>query len=243
MAARLVHKRAMDSPASIRPHFANITDWVFDLDNTLYPRECNLFAQIDLLISDYTAGVTGLPYAEARALQKAYYRDHGTTLHGLMLHYGVDPDHFLKTVHAIDYSGVPAHPALVAALKALPGRKFILTNGDAGHANAVLERVGASGLFTDIFDIRSMRYQPKPLPVAYETFFAAHGIDARRAAMFDDLEKNLLVPHDVGMVTVQVIAGEDFSHHQVENWELERTGGPHVHHVTDDLAGFLARVV
>jgi putative hydrolase of the HAD superfamily len=233
----------MDQALAARPDFAHVTDWVFDLDNTLYPRECNLFAQIDLLISDYTTAVTGLPYAEARALQKAYYRDHGTTLHGLMLHHGVDPDHFLKTVHAIDYSGVPAHPDLVAALRALPGRRFILTNGDVGHASAVLSKVGADGLFSGIFDIRAMGYKPKPLPEAYESFFAAHGIDATHAAMFDDLEKNLLVPHDVGMVTVQVVAAEDFEHDQVDAWELGRTTGPHVHHVTDDLAGFLEQVV
>jgi putative hydrolase of the HAD superfamily len=233
----------MNSISPVRPAFSHVTDWVFDLDNTLYPRECNLFAQIDLLISDYMVTVTGLPYVEARALQKAYYRDHGTTLHGLMLHHGTDPDHFLKTVHAIDYSGVPAHPLLAAALKSLPGRKFILTNGDVGHAEQVLNRVGAAGLFTDIFDIRSMGYKPKPLPEAYESFFAMHGIDAGRAAMFDDLEKNLMVPHDVGMVTVQVIAGADFTHDQVESWELERTGGSHVHHVTNDLAAFLTSAI
>ena len=227
----------------MRPAFAHVSDWVFDLDNTLYPRECNLFAQIDLLISDYMVAVTGLPYAEARALQKDYYRDHGTTLHGLMLHHGVDPDHFLKTVHAIDYSGVPAHPGLAAALGALPGRKFILTNGDVGHAEAVLQRLGATGLFAGIFDIRAMGFKPKPLPEAYESFFAAHGIDAKRAAMFDDLEKNLLVPHETGMVTVQVVAAEDFEHDQVESWELGRTTGPHVHHVTDDLATFLRELV
>jgi putative hydrolase of the HAD superfamily len=233
----------MPPPDSIRPRFAHVTDWVFDLDNTLYPRECNLFAQIDLLISSYMVTTTGLPYAEARALQKAYYRDHGTTLHGLMLHHGVDPDHFLNTVHAIDYSGVPAHPALREALSSLPGRKFILTNGDVGHAEQVLRKVGAHDLFTGIFDIRAMKYKPKPLPEAYTEFFAAHGIDARRAAMFDDLEKNLRVPHDVGMVTVQVVAAEDFTHDQVETWELGRTSGPHVHHVTDDLANFLAKVI
>ncbi len=232
----------MQRVAPTPPGFAHDTDWVFDLDNTLYPRECNLFAQIDLLISDYMVNATGLPYAEARALQKAYYRDHGTTLHGLMLHHGVDPDHFLKNVHAIDYSGVPAHPDLATAIAALPGRKFILTNGDVGHTRAVLKQVGASDLFDDIFDIRSMKYKPKPLPEAYESFFVQHGIDARRAAMFDDLEKNLLVPHDVGMVTVQVVAAEDFVHDQVESWELERTGGAHVHHVTSDLAEFLKAV-
>lgn len=233
----------MNRHDSVRPDFAHVTDWVFDLDNTLYPRECNLFAQIDLLISTYMVDVTGLPYAEARALQKAYYRDHGTTLHGLMLHHQVDPDHFLKTVHAIDYSGVPAHPDLAEAIGRLPGRKFILTNGDVGHTNAVLKRVGAADLFDGIFDIRSMKFKPKPLPAAYEEFFAAHGVDAKRAAMFDDLEKNLLVPHDVGMKTVQIVAAEDFTHDQVESWELERTGGPHVHHVTADLAAFLRGVV
>ncbi len=141
------HKHGMNRHDSVRPDFTHVTDWVFDLDNTLYPRECNLFAQIDLLISTYMVDVTGLPYPDARALQKAYYRDHGTTLHGLMLHHQVDPDHFLKTVHAIDYSGVPAHPDLAEAIGRLPGRKFILTNGDVGHTNAVLKRVGAADLF------------------------------------------------------------------------------------------------
>jgi putative hydrolase of the HAD superfamily len=233
----------MDFPPTPRAGFAHVTDWVFDLDNTLYPRECNLFAQIDLLISDYMAAITGLPYSEARALQKAYYRDHGTTLHGLMMNHGVDPYHFLKTVHAIDYSGVPALPLLVEAMTALPGRKFIFTNGDAPHANAVLEKVGAQGLFSGIFDIHAMRYSPKPLPEAYNRFLNAHGIDPTHAAMFDDLEKNLLVPHQLGMVTVQVVARDDFAHDQVESWELERTGGAHVHHVTDDLAEFLSGIV
>jgi putative hydrolase of the HAD superfamily len=228
---------------SAQTRFAGVTDWVFDLDNTLYPRECNLFAQIDLLISTYMVDVTGLPYDEARALQKSYYRDHGTTLHGLMLHHGVDPEHFLRKVHAIDYSGVPAHPALTAAMAALPGRKFILTNGDVGHASAVIERVGLAGMFAGIFDIKAMKYKPKPLPEAYTEFFAMHGIDATKAAMFDDLEKNLVVPHETGMVTVHVVAAEDFVHDQVESWELGRGTGPHVHHVTDDLATFLSSVV
>lgn len=224
----------------LRRSLSHVTEWVFDLDNTLYPRECNLFAQIDLLISDYMVSVTQLDYAEARALQKAYYRDYGTTLNGLMQRHSVDPDHFLNTVHAIDYSPVVSHEALVSAIRDLPGRKFILTNGDVGHARQVLHRLGnADQLFEDIFDIRAMKFSPKPLPEAYEAFFATHGIDVEKAAMFDDLEKNLLVPHERGMATVQVVAGADFAHHQVEAWELEQRGGPHVHHITADLAGFL----
>ncbi|RUT28248.1 pyrimidine 5'-nucleotidase [Arsenicitalea aurantiaca] len=232
----------MTPPIAARS-FAHVTDWVFDLDNTLYPRECNLFAQIDTLITSYVMDVTRLDLEAARALQKTYYRDFGTTLNGLMHRHEVNPDHYLGVVHAIDYSPVSAHPELVAAITALPGRKFILTNGDVNHAHAVLNRLGVSdSLFEGVFDIRAMSYRPKPLREAYDGFLARHGIDARCAAMFDDLEKNLRVPHEIGMATVQVVAGPGFAHEQVDDWELGRTLEEHVHHVTDDLAGFLTRL-
>ena len=226
------------SPPAIRS-LSHVTDWVFDLDNTLYPRECNLFAQIDLRITHYVMELTRLEFQAARDLQKSYYRDFGTTLNGLMQRHEVDPDHFLNTVHAIDYSPVDPHPDLVEAIGALPGRKFILTNGDTGHARAVLARLGGADLFEHVHDIRAMTYVPKPHREAYDGFFALHGIDPTRAVMFDDLEKNLVVPHEVGMATVQVVASEDFAHDQVEAWELGRAAGPHVHHITDDLARFL----
>ncbi|HQZ11326.1 MAG TPA: pyrimidine 5'-nucleotidase [Devosia sp.] len=225
------------------PSLAHVTDWVFDLDNTLYPRECNLFAQIDRLMTQYMMQVTSLDMVAARTLQKEYYRDFGTTLNGLMHLHDIDPDHFLRTVHNIDYSPVEANGALLDAIRALPGRKFILTNGDVGHANSVLGRLGhADGLFEDVFDIRAMSFKPKPHAEAYTAFFERNGIDPSHAAMFDDLEKNLVVPHAVGMSTVQVIAGEQFTHDLVEAWELEQTGGPHVHHVTANLASFLTKL-
>ncbi|KKB75914.1 HAD family hydrolase [Devosia soli] len=229
----------MISTSSLSPSLSHITDWVFDLDNTLYPRECNLFAQIDMLITQYVMNVTRLEFDAARQLQKTYYRDYGTTLNGLMTQHKIDPDHFLSTVHAIDYAPVAPHPDLVEAIRALPGRKFILTNGDVSHAHNVLGRLGGGDLFEGVYDIRAMTYVPKPHRAAYDGFFARHGIDPKSAAMFDDLEKNLVVPHEVGMSTVQVVAGPEFAHEQVEAWELGRTTGPHVHHVTGDLAGFL----
>jgi putative hydrolase of the HAD superfamily len=178
----------MNMVSATPPSLDHVTDWVFDLDNTLYPRECNLFAQIDTLITHYMMSVTKLEFIPARTLQKEYYRDFGTTLNGLMQRHEVDPDHFLSTVHSIDYSPVAANTALIEAIRALPGRKFILTNGDVGHARAVLGRLGpADDLFEDVFDIRAMSYRPKPLPEAYDTFFqqarhrpAARG-DVRRS--------------------------------------------------------------
>lgn len=226
------------TPNAIRS-LSHVTEWVFDLDNTLYPRQCNLFAQIDIRITHYVMSLTQLDFVEARALQKTYYRDFGTTLNGLMSQHKVDPDDFLNTVHAIDYSPVEAHPDLVAAIRALPGRKFILTNGDTGHARNVLSRLGGDDLFEHVHDIRAMTYVPKPHKAAYDGFFALHGIDPTHAVMFDDLEKNLLVPHETGMVTVQVVAGEDYAHEQVDAWELGRAAGPHVHHITENLTQFL----
>ncbi|MEO5807403.1 pyrimidine 5'-nucleotidase [Devosia sp.] len=219
---------------------SHVTDWVFDLDNTLYPRTCNLFAQIDVRITHYVMAVTQLEFAEARALQKGYYRDYGTTLNGLMTRHDIDPNDFLLSVHAIDYSPVDPHPELVSAISGLPGRKFILTNGDVGHARAVLKRLGGEDLFEQVHDIRAMDYVPKPHLSAYDGFLSRYDIDPNRAAMFDDLEKNLLVPHDVGMATVHVVAGKDFAHEQVDAWELGSSGGAHIHHVTEDLAKFLA---
>lgn len=224
------------------PRLDHITDWVFDLDNTLYPRECNLFAQVDIRITQYVMDVTRLEFDAARKLQKDYYRDFGTTLNGLMTQHQIDPDHFLNTVHAIDYSPVLPHPELVAAIRDLPGRKLILTNGDTGHARNVLKKLGGDDLFEDVHDIRAMTFVPKPHRQAYDGFFTRYGIDPRRAIMFDDLEKNLVVPHEQGMVTVQVVAGEGYVHEQVEAWELDQTAAPHVHHVTADLAGFLRSI-
>lgn len=232
------------SPAK-SPSLSHVTDWIFDLDNTLYPRECNLFAQIDTLITTYVMEVTGHDFERARDIQKAYYRDHGTTLSGLMAEHGVDPDHYLSRVHAIDYAPVLAHPELVTAIEKLPGRKFIFTNADTGHASSVLERLGGAHLFEGIFDIRAAAFMPKPHQSAYDAFFLAHGVDPLRAAMFDDLEKNLKVPHEAGMATVQVVAPQGFVHEQVDAWELGRGEDGqcgHVHHVTDDLVGFLTRL-
>ncbi|HEY4199222.1 MAG TPA: pyrimidine 5'-nucleotidase [Devosiaceae bacterium] len=225
------------SPARSLSH---VTDWVFDLDNTLYPRSCNLWAQIDVRITRYVMDVTRLDHDAARVMQKGFYRDFGTTLNGLMQTHNIDPDHFLNTVHAIDYSPVMAHPELVEAIGALPGRKFILTNADVGHAEAVLRRLGGGHLFDGVFDIRAMNYRPKPEPLAYEAFYKRHGIDPHRAVMFDDLEKNLVVPHQTGMATVQVFAPDGYTAEGIEPWELQHAGAPHVHHMTDNLVHFLA---
>jgi putative hydrolase of the HAD superfamily len=133
--------------------FEHVRDWVFDLDNTLYPHHLNLFAQIDRNMTAYVSAFLGLSREQARELQKRYYRDHGTTLQGLMIHHGVDPADFLEKAHAIDYGVLSPDLTLGDAIKALPGRKFIFTNGSVRHAEMAARALGILDHFDDIFDI------------------------------------------------------------------------------------------
>ena len=154
--------------------FRQITEWVFDLDNTLYPRHTDLFKQIDWKMTDYVARLTGLDTEDARKLQKQLYRDHGTTLNGLMMEYSIDPHDYLAYVHDIDYGEVEANPALGELIASLPGRKHIFTNGDVRHAENTLRAIGIEPVFDSLFDIVAADFEPKPARGPYEKFLKAH---------------------------------------------------------------------
>ena len=221
--------------------FDRVETWVFDLDNTLYPHHLNLWEQVDMRIRDYIANFLALTHDEAFKLQKDYYKRYGTSMRGLMTEHGMDPDEFLAFVHQIDHSPLTPNPALGDALEKLPGRKLILTNGTRAHADAVLRRLEIDRHFEDVFDIVAGELEPKPLAQTYDRFLARHGVDPARAAMFEDLARNLEVPHRLGMTTVLVVpeaTREVFR----EDWELEGRDARHVDHLTDDLAGFLAKI-
>ena len=221
--------------------FRQVETWVFDLDNTLYPHHVNLWQQVDERIRDYIAVFLKISHDDAFLLQKDYYKRYGTSMRGLMTEHGMKPDDFLEFVHRIDHSPLEPNPALGAAIEKLPGRKLILTNGTTGHAGAVLQRLGLRDHFDHVFDIIAAELEPKPSPATYARFLKAHAVEPGRAAMFEDLARNLAVPHALGMTTVLVVpeaTREVFR----EDWELEGRDDPHVDHVTDDLTGFLARL-
>lgn len=210
--------------------------WIFDLDNTLYPSSCNLFDQVDKKMGAFISDYLGVDLVEARALQKRYFREYGTTLNGLMTHHGMDPAAFLASVHDIDYSPVQRNDDLIDAIKRLPGRKVIFTNGTVQHANSVLERLGIHGEFDVLFDIVASDYVPKPNPEPYNKLLATHDIDPKKAVMLEDIARNLEHPAALGMVTVWVRT----DHH----WSHDGAGeGDHIHHITDDLAVWLSGYV
>ena len=222
-------------------NFASVETWVFDLDNTLYPHHLNLWQQVDERIRDYIADFLKITHEEAFHLQKDYYKRYGTSMRGLMTVHGMKPDDFLDFVHQIDHSPLTPNAALGSAIENLPGRKLILTNGTRRHADAVLARLALDNHFEDVFDIVAAELDPKPSPQTYDRFLKALDVDAGRAAMFEDLARNLAVPHTLGMTTVLVVP-EHTREVFREGWELEGRDEPHVDHVTDDLAGFLERI-
>ena len=227
---------------SVPRGFGKIETWIFDLDNTLYPHHLNLWQQVDDRIRAYIVDFLKVPPDEAFRVQKDYYKRYGTTMRGLMTEHGLKPDDFLDFVHKIDHSPLEPNPALGAALSSLAGRKLILTNGTRKHADAVMQRLAVHEHFEDVFDIIAAELEPKPSKKTYERFLKLHNVDPSKAAMFEDLARNLEAPHALGMTTVLVVPE---GHREVfrEEWELTGRDAPHVDHVTDDLTGFLETVV
>jgi putative hydrolase of the HAD superfamily len=222
--------------------FEHVETWVFDLDNTLYPHHLNLWQQVDERIRDYIVDFLKITRDEAFRLQKDYYLRYGTTMRGLMEEHGLQPDQYLELVHQIDHSPLTPNAALGAAIATLPGRRLILTNGTREHADAVLARLEIGHHFEDVFDIKAAALEPKPRPMVYERFLARHDVDPGKAAIFEDLARNLEVPHALGMTTVLVVP-EGAGVVLREDWELAGRDAPHVDYVTDDLTGFLRGIV
>ncbi len=212
----------------------NIDTWIFDLDNTLYPESCSLFDQVDQRMGLYVQRLLGLELGPARTLQKQYFREHGTTLRGLMTIHGIDPKHYLDFVHDIDVSGINYTPELDTALSRLPGRKIIFTNASVRHAENVTNRLGITAHFDGIYDIACADYLPKPATPTYEDFISVHEIDPERAIFFEDTARNLEPASAMGMTTVWI---ETYSNGSAQGSEKE-----YVHHRTDDLAAWLSSI-
>ena len=213
----------------MKQHFAHVTAWVFDLDNTLYPPCIRLFDQIEVRMTNWVMRELSVGRTEASRLRQHYWDKYGTTLAGLMREHGVDPGPYLTDVHDIDFSVLPADPGLACAIAALPGRRVVYTNGGADYAARVLAARGLDGLFDRVYGIEHAGFLPKPERAAFEAVFGLDGLTPGSAAMFEDDPRNLRAPHAMGMRTVHVAE--------------KPAAARHIHHHTADLAGFLAGVI
>lgn len=209
--------------------FSHVSHWVFDLDNTLYPPRVRLFDQIEVRMTNWVMDELGVDRAEADRLRQKYWREHGTTLAGLMREHGVDPGPYLHDVHDISFDALEPDPDLASHITNLPGRKIVYTNGSAPYAEQVLAARGLSGLFDAVYGVEHADFHPKPYRAAFDAVFARDGVKPDVAAMFEDDPRNLAVPHELGMKTVHVAPTPE--------------PADHIHHHTDDLTAFLERLV
>ncbi|MFQ6550065.1 pyrimidine 5'-nucleotidase [Aestuariibius sp. 2305UL40-4] len=212
-----------------RTAFAPIRHWVFDLDNTLYTPDARLFDQIEERMADWIMESLDLGRQDAHALRRTYWQRYGTTLAGLMAEHRIDPDGFLDHVHDIDLAALAPDPGLRRAIDALPGRRIVFTNGSRGHAARILAARGLTDLFEAIYGVEDADYVPKPQRAAFDAIFDSDNLTPDRSAMFEDDIRNLETPFALGLRTVHVAGEPD--------------PAPHIHHHTDDLAGFLSQIV
>jgi putative hydrolase of the HAD superfamily len=209
--------------------FAHVTNWVFDLDHTLYPPSARLFDQIEVRMTQWMMDELGVDRARADYLRKHYWEVHGTTLAGLMREHDIDPTPYLTHVHDIDFGVLTPDPELRAGIDNLPGRRIVYTNGNADYARKVIAARGLDGAVAEVYGIEHAGYLPKPEQAAFETIFSQDGVEPTLAAMFEDDPRNLLAPHAMGMKTVHIAD--------------KSTSGEHIHYHTPDLATFLTQLV
>ena len=213
-----------------------IDTWIFDLDNTLYSADSGIFQQVHQLMGEFIKNYLKVDLKEAKIIQSKYYKEHGTTLKGLMDNYGVDPDHFLAEVHKLDYSIVSSNEKLNIQLKKLIGKKIIYTNANLQHTLDVLERIGLTNFFDEIFDIKMANYIPKPEIKPYQQIIEKYDLNPNSSAMFDDIAKNLVPAKKVGFTSVWINAGyENFS-------DDIKSSKKYLDYTTTDLHIFLEKV-
>jgi putative hydrolase of the HAD superfamily len=204
-----------------------IQDWVFDLDNTLYAAESTLYEAIGLRMTAYIARALALDAVAAEALQERYFLEYGATVVGLARHHAIDAADFLADVHDVDSAVIAPDPELRALIAALPGRKFVFTNGGGGHAERMIARLELAGVFDDVVDIEAIALEPKPQHGAYRRLIERCQLEPARTVLVEDTLRNLIPAAELGFLTVLVGA-------------VHPDPPPaYVHHVAHDLKDFL----
>ena len=215
------------APGLDRTGFEDIETWIFDLDNTLYSATERMRRQTNQLMGKFVSDFLKVDSGEARRIQKAYFREFGLTLRGLIVNHGLDPARYRDHMAQTDLSEIAPDPALADSLGRLHGRKIIYTNAFSHHAEEVLERLGMAGLFDAVHHIEAADFLPKPAVDAYRALCRRHAISAKRAVMIDDIAGNLEPAAGIGMTTVWLKTDAE--------WAAGTGVADYVHHVIGDI--------
>lgn len=207
---------------------SHVRAWVFDMDDTLYPREQGLMSLVQARINAFVVEAVGLAPEEAGVLQRQFLDEHGTTLAGLMANYAVDTERFLHEVHDVPLDGLEPNPRLAERLNALPGQCYVFTNGATEYAHRVLDRIGIADCFAGVFAIEHGDLTPKPAPSTFRRMLERFEIESHRAAFFEDTPRNLEPAKALGMTTILIGDGHG------------KPLGDHIDHVAPDLYDFLS---
>jgi putative hydrolase of the HAD superfamily len=178
---------------------------LFDLDETLYPTRSGLMAGIGRLMGRYMEERLGMSPTEVPTLREHYYRTYGTTMRGLQIHHGIDPEDYLAYVHKIpleDYIG--PNDELDRVLAEIEAEKVVFTNASKEHAHRVLKILGIERHFNRIIDVRALDYMSKPNPEAYQRALEILGVEGDECLIIDDNVRNLAPAKELGMITVLV---------------------------------------
>lgn len=213
--------------------FAGVETWIFDLDNTLYPMGAEIYDVVGARMTGYIANALNLDAKSAERMREDYFDRYGATLAGLILHHDIDGRDFLDRVHDVDLSIVSPDPALAALIAALPGRRLVFTNGARSYAERILDQLGLANLFEDVFDLEASNFAPKPQPAAFDALIRRYALTPHTCLFFEDSARNLETAHALGFRTVLIDA----------SWLPGESFPAHIHHVTENLAGFLRESV
>ena len=206
---------------------SHVRTWVFDMDDTLYPREQGLMRLVQARINAYVVEAAGLNPEEAGVLQRQFLDEYGTSLAGLMANYTIDADHFLHDVHDVPMDSLEPNPRLAEQLRRLPGRCYVFTNGAREYAGRVLDRLGVAHCFEGVFAIEDADLTPKPAPSTFRRVIERFGFEPRTAAFFEDTPRNLEPAKVLGMATILIGDGHG------------KPLGDHIDHIAPELTDFL----
>ena len=212
----------------------NINYWIFDLDNTLYSGQTEVFSEVDKKMSAFISKKMNVDLIKAKEIQKKYFYEYGTTLSGLMKQDSIDPHEFLEFVHDIDISWLPKDLKLKDELIKIKEKKFIFTNGSHAHVENVTKQLGIDGLFDGAFDIVDANFVPKPHIDPYKKIIDKFKIEPTKSILIEDIAHNLEQAKNLGMKTCWLENEEAFAKKDADK--------PYIDYKIKNLPSYLQKI-